>query len=432
MASASVSPEETREVRKELTKHLQAAHLTLLAASVVVLLTSTLTPAVQVVRAFDQARSAERMDAVLTAAWLERQVRELGQTVTSGRAALAKTPNEVLGDYLLFSLNGRPVFGVKVTNPRWSPVYFDWGEWTGPMFVTEPPRTIEQFQDDWDLLIGAKAFVLLRHRVDFARAEFPASARKLGTWAIAAGTGKEKVCYLEAKSISVEQESNAHWINLGPWQSRPESSYAVCDQSLRSFDSWTRLPLSESQVSTVTIPFVASANQAASAEFLALPFREAMYDMARMAEGLESLRLHDFLIYVEKLKSEKSERVEVAGIQIPLATISAWGTLIILALQLYFLLHFRRFQMLGLHKNAELVTWIAQFTDLASRIAFQASVAILPPMAMAALAAQAYWTHSGWPGVAIPGTGALIGGYLALRTFQHAQSVLAEASESAG
>jgi hypothetical protein len=93
--------------------------------------------------------------------------------------------------------------------------------------------------------------------------------------------------------------------------------------------------------------------------------------------------LKDLAAHVAALQAKPDEPVEVFGLKIPSGTISAWGFVLLLAIQSYFWIHLNEFS-----NRADLTTpgievaWIGVYRSRAARLAVMLSACVLPAVAL--------------------------------------------------
>ena len=110
-------------------------------------------------------------------------------------------------------------------------------------------------------------------------------------------------------------------------------------------------------------------------------FEEVFPELFALTEGLDSLDIPEAQNLLENLRQWLSpqERVEVAGMKLPPDLIKNWGTLLILAIQVYFLLHLQAFARIRRKADADFeYPWIGLYPSLLAKCAFLMSTVIGP------------------------------------------------------
>ncbi len=124
-------------------------------------------------------------------------------------------------------------------------------------------------------------------------------------------------------------------------------------------------------------------------------FEDAFPDLSRVAKGLESLRLHDLRAYIERQSQESGRDVEIFGAKLPVDVLREWGLPVLAVMQLYFLLHLRRFTARPRPASVSTFPWIAVYPGMASRAVTTSSV-MLAPIAAVILCIEARGSGLSW------------------------------------
>ncbi len=84
---------------------------------------------------------------------------------------------------------------------------------------------------------------------------------------------------------------------------------------------------------------------------------------------------------LERESSKAQDDIELFGLTIPAVVIAKWGSLIIVIVQLYFILHLRALrQQTGPTRDLTLAPWIGVYPDMLSRMTTAVSACLLPPL----------------------------------------------------
>jgi hypothetical protein len=131
-------------------------------------------------------------------------------------------------------------------------------------------------------------------------------------------------------------------------------------------------------------------------------FDHAFGDLAKLAKGLETLRIDQLLDYVRRLRDDEGRSISLLGVSVPRRVVSQWGIVLLIAVQVYFVLHLEHAR--GLTFSPRLIRtypWIGVYQGRAPRATFVSSVSVLPMAATAALV-WAGGSSSGFDRRAIP------------------------------
>lgn len=111
-------------------------------------------------------------------------------------------------------------------------------------------------------------------------------------------------------------------------------------------------------------------------------FEKSFPALNSLTQGLRGLPIEQTKTLLNNVKKQHKlaeENIEVASIKIPAQLFSTWGTVIILGLQLYFLLHLRILRIrISPENEAWNYPWIALYPDLLSRLTYFVSVILFP------------------------------------------------------
>ena len=236
-------------------------------------------------------------------------------------------------------------------------------------------QTLDQFRVAWDFL--ANAYLARIDEVDFdeARAFSFGEAVDLAPHLSPGQTDPE--VYLSAKFGIREEVSTTRSFAPRVW-------FVVIE-----FDSATGIDLPFDEIH-VPIRIAATGKQGAQSlvvpgEDFGVPlgeFRTSFADLAGLSVGLESLKIEPLLSYVQRLRDESDQHIQLLGVDIPRTVISQWGVILLIAVQLYFFLHVQhlRRQALSAHTVATF-PWLGLYPDRVSVAVFTASISILPAVA---------------------------------------------------
>lgn len=95
-------------------------------------------------------------------------------------------------------------------------------------------------------------------------------------------------------------------------------------------------------------------------------------------KNLDSLSIEKLINILKSELKRSGDSIQILGIKLQSETISIWGMIALIGLQLYFILHFRVLFSIGLTLDDEKFPWIGLFTDQSSRYIFIATASLLP------------------------------------------------------
>jgi hypothetical protein len=115
-------------------------------------------------------------------------------------------------------------------------------------------------------------------------------------------------------------------------------------------------------------------------------FDHAFGDLAKLGKGLETLRIDQLLEYVRRLRDDEGRSISLLGVSVPRRVVSQWGIVLLIAVQIYFILHLQHARGLGFSQRLiQTYPWIGVYRGRIPRITFVASVSALPLAATLAL-----------------------------------------------
>lgn len=122
-------------------------------------------------------------------------------------------------------------------------------------------------------------------------------------------------------------------------------------------------------------------------------FRDSFPDLSQyvLDREVESSSFHQLAVALEGLVDNvdsDSPPLPVFGIGIPVGVLLSWGPMLLIVIQLYFLLHYRRF-VRRVSSGGDVVTvpWIGIYEDRTSKLVFALSIIALPVIASIAASA---------------------------------------------
>ena len=105
----------------------------------------------------------------------------------------------------------------------------------------------------------------------------------------------------------------------------------------------------------------------------------AFSDLFSLAKGLETLELDQLRDWLKIVAENQSDSISAFGVDIPLSLVGRWGAALVLAAQLYFLLHIRHAVGREIEQDRkDNFPWIGTYSDSFSKRVFQATATILP------------------------------------------------------
>lgn len=381
-------------------KHFRSVHLLFVAASFVLIVSATLAPPQRIERAFEQVQYALLLDESLQQRWIDDKLAANEQMWVSQQSQPASdwSMPHLLGEFLEFQLNGKPVFALQI-NRRQHVLYGGADTTVTPSIAGDSGRSFREFREMWDTL-GLRRSAYALKSVDLTRIVVPPPAAKLGKWSVVRRGAKPGVCTLSADGLYIETELpdvQTPALALGVWTDE-SLAYTCAVEVLRSFTEATVIPLSDSDSIEVKLPIEEwvgeIAPRPAGLSGKLRPMNEAFYDLSLIAKDLETLKLAELRAYIDRLRSGASERVEVIGIQLPLGGLALWGSILLVALQSYLYVGIRRLRHLGLWKS-DASEWVVMYPGLLSQGFVLATLILLPIVATTLLAIRTFQTHLG-------------------------------------
>lgn len=95
-------------------------------------------------------------------------------------------------------------------------------------------------------------------------------------------------------------------------------------------------------------------------------------------KNLDSLSIENLINVLKSELKRSGDSTQIFGVNLPSETISTWGMIALIGLQIYFALHFRALFSIGLTRNDRKFPWIGLFCDRASRLTFISTASLLP------------------------------------------------------
>lgn len=118
-------------------------------------------------------------------------------------------------------------------------------------------------------------------------------------------------------------------------------------------------------------------------------FSDTFRDIDSVSQNLGSISLDDLEKHLYALRQQEGERLTLVGLEIPANVIHRYGPIFLLAVQCYFVLHYRKFaSLLSMCDQARNFPWIGVYDDRPSRIVFIITVTVLP----AVVSTYVMWT----------------------------------------
>jgi hypothetical protein len=106
-------------------------------------------------------------------------------------------------------------------------------------------------------------------------------------------------------------------------------------------------------------------------------FKNAFYELNQATVGFQDVDfIHIKNILLQNEKSSK-EAFQAFGVTFPIETTTRWGTLIIIAIQFYFLLHFMEYRKRPTLVKPD-IAWIGIYTSIGARVLFCGTALALP------------------------------------------------------
>jgi len=134
------------------------------------------------------------------------------------------------------------------------------------------------------------------------------------------------------------------------------------------------------------------------------PFERSFSALAQETSGLEVENLEEIEKVLAERLAKRSEEFEAFGMKFPITQVTLWGTVILLAVQLYFFLYLKQLSgKLGPDDPGWDTPWICMDQSFLAQVIFFTTVIVLPVVAMLLLGGRAslrltagYWVPDSW------------------------------------
>ena len=121
----------------------------------------------------------------------------------------------------------------------------------------------------------------------------------------------------------------------------------------------------------------------------------------------ETLEIDPLIAYIRERYREDDKKIQVLGFEIPQSSISQWGIAVLIACEIYLLLHLCRSRSLWIADDLPRDPWIALYQDWFSCTVSLSSITALP-LSAAILLAWNGWTADSYPATRATVMGALV------------------------
>ncbi|MEM8561509.1 MAG: hypothetical protein AAGF57_04705 [Pseudomonadota bacterium] len=115
-------------------------------------------------------------------------------------------------------------------------------------------------------------------------------------------------------------------------------------------------------------------------------FAQSFPQLAAYASNLKALNVDDLRTVLQNEIERSGDKVEVLGISFPPEAIRTWGILVLLASQMYLLMHLSEFRKRAATAHLPQVAWIALYDGWGPKLSFILTAGILPVGAVMILA----------------------------------------------
>jgi len=137
------------------------------------------------------------------------------------------------------------------------------------------------------------------------------------------------------------------------------------------------------------------------------PFREGEFgqtfrELDRLTTKDRSKELDELVASLQERLDEEGQSITIFSVRIEREVIPRWGTGILIAVSLYFLVHLRAYRNAGLNEEREVFPWIGSYKDSLSGLLLVASTVLLPGAATVLLARDSYQHAQYWPETLVP------------------------------
>jgi hypothetical protein len=372
----------------DLGQHLRTIHFALLATSFAVLVTASLQPTGDLVKAIDECDAAEKINRFLTAQRIVGlpNMPKLATRDSISRDDIARNIEWVIGT------------GHYAISPSSEDACRLWVPFAGryycvpsdlPAVFAQAPsqRSLADFRTAWRFLESGKDAFVIRG-LSVAQAKVTSNTPSAQThleWGWSGGAPSmpvQGVIALSAESPDVVAVAADMQGNFGAYESRTDLFQvsgkaqipAVIDRRA------TNLPALILPIDLLGGPTELGAE--------AESFEARFFNMNVYMKGLEPLGFPEFRAYLQRLSSAKGQELQFYGVPVPQRLLAVWGVVVLLTLQIYFNLHLGQV----LREPASLkhdAAWIALYPATSAKVVTITSL-LLPVLANAAL------LRSGW------------------------------------
>ena len=108
-----------------------------------------------------------------------------------------------------------------------------------------------------------------------------------------------------------------------------------------------------------------------------VPFDSAFYQLERYTAGFQDLSFEQLSRVLHQTERNSKETFQAFGVTFPIESTTRWGTLIIIAIQFYFLLHFVEYGKSQVAVKRD-VAWIGIYSSVGAQILFCATTLAVP------------------------------------------------------
>ncbi len=381
----------------ELSEHLRLVHFTLMLSAIVLLVAASSDKTARIDVAIQQAEQIQHLqkDLLGNPTWLEEHAELVYGREKISRLADADDVPKSIG-VMVGSTKADQLFRVTESAvPRWTlrmdgPIPLEKPTAsldrnripadalsTSPV-VTQCPKTIEEFRQFWNSLRHRQIAILIGFKPLSAESSDPDRG---GSPAVA------RFATL-AELEGLKGNHSDSWL-LIPNTPNPRSIrlHLIGRSGVIHYDCESEIP-----VIKVDIKAQEKMREFVGEKWPVGNFENSFPELGEFTKGLAALTLEDTLSALKNERSRAAGDVEIVGIKLTERLVTGWGSLLLLAIGGYLVIHLMEFlRLLRTVPRAPALNWFALYPSVAGRGIFIVSAIILPFTTICILARKA-WT----------------------------------------
>ena len=390
MATSGETQTETvksdKDDSKDFVEHLRTVHFTLVTVCLGLIVVLQFPSPVSIREAIRQLNTVADASHVWKTTWIDEEVpKELNNVagsyscvnpvttdfafVTSGIRLSLHFQNV---NWTLRTSNSTPVPSTYNTDAQYTTVRHT---------IIEPPKRLDEFKTIWNnsysLLCPSRiadesitTFLSSKQIIAPIRREAVPSAIRPGVAMLSDNTNSHKFSGLR-ESQSKESEGLSYSVSLLP-SMNPNAPFSTRMNEPLMVD----IPVLESKVFLFDYRGVLIKNLP-QYNWLHSDFKDAFYELDQATMGFQDLDFDHIKQILQQNEKNSKEAFQAFGVTFPIETTTKWGTLIIIVIQFYFLLHFMEYRKKRILTTPD-VAWIGVYASPGARFLFLTTALALP------------------------------------------------------